>query len=123
MNILYITSEVPYPLTSGYLRHFHFLQALAQHHSLTLLSMTRRGPLHPEAAAVLGPLLKRFEVFGVRGRRGGRVRRAFRMRRCAREVRRAVGPHFASAPTGVVGVPGKGTFPAFGAVKRGPPGV
>lgn len=120
MNILYITSEVPYPLTSGYLRHFHFLQALAQHHTLTLLSMTRRGPLHPDAAAVLGPLLKRFEVFGVRGRRGGRVHRALRMRRCARELRRAVAAHLASEATDVVVLTGKDTFPALRAINGVP---
>jgi polysaccharide biosynthesis protein PslH len=117
MNILYITSEVPYPLTSGYLRHFHFLQALSQHHSISLLSLTRRGRLHPDAYAALGPFLKRFEVFGARDRpRGGRLRRVLRMRLAARELKRAVAAHLAAGATDVVVLTGKDTFPAVRAV-------
>src|SRR5204863_8627146 len=39
VNVLYITAEVPYPLTSGYLRHFHFLAGLSRKHTITHLSL------------------------------------------------------------------------------------
>ncbi len=28
MRILYVTADLPWPLTSGYLRHYHFIRAL-----------------------------------------------------------------------------------------------
>jgi glycosyltransferase involved in cell wall biosynthesis len=38
MKILYIASGFPYPLTSGYLRHYHFIKGLSKHHQITLVS-------------------------------------------------------------------------------------
>lgn len=39
MKILYLTNGFPYPLTSGYLRHYHFIKELSRHHSITLASL------------------------------------------------------------------------------------
>jgi glycosyltransferase involved in cell wall biosynthesis len=47
MRILYVTADLPWPLTSGYLRHFHFLRALGERHDVTLLSLM--GPAHTPA--------------------------------------------------------------------------
>jgi hypothetical protein len=43
MRVLYVTSGFPYPLTSGYLRHFHLTDALSRaDHDVTLASLV--GP-------------------------------------------------------------------------------
>jgi len=44
MRLLYVTADLPWPLTSGYLRHYHFIRALSERHEITLLSL--RGPDH-----------------------------------------------------------------------------
>lgn len=46
MRILYVTADLPWPLTSGYLRHYHFIRALSAGHDVTLLSMAapEHGP-------------------------------------------------------------------------------
>jgi polysaccharide biosynthesis protein PslH len=117
VKVLYVTAEVPYPLTSGYLRHFHFLRGLARDHAITHLSLTRRSVLHPEARAVLAPLVERLEVFGTgRTASDGRVRRSLRLRRAARELRGAVAARVAANDIDVVFVSGKDTFPAVRAV-------
>lgn len=55
MRILYLTNGFPYPLTSGYLRQYHFIKKLAQKHQITLLSITGRNfiPDHADAMASL----------------------------------------------------------------------
>lgn len=47
MRILYVTADLPWPLTSGYLRHYHFIRALSAEHEITLLSL--RAPGHGAA--------------------------------------------------------------------------
>ncbi len=39
MRILYLTNDFPYPLTSGYLRHYFLIKELSQRHTITLLSI------------------------------------------------------------------------------------
>lgn len=54
MRILYVTADLPWPLTSGYLRHYHFIRALSADHDITLLSL--RAPGHgPADIAALEP--------------------------------------------------------------------
>ncbi len=43
MRILYLTNGFPYPLTSGYLRHYFFIKELAKQHKITLLSIVARN--------------------------------------------------------------------------------
>jgi glycosyltransferase involved in cell wall biosynthesis len=113
MRIAYVTAELPYPLTSGYLRHFHFIQALSRRHAVTLLSLSRRAPIPAEAPAVLRPMLERLEVFGSAG---GRLPRAVRLRRAAVELGRSLASLAASGAVDVVLFSGKDTFPALRAV-------
>src|SRR5918998_2575115 len=40
MRIMYLTNGFPYPLTSGYLRHYFLIRELSQRHAVTLLSIT-----------------------------------------------------------------------------------
>jgi polysaccharide biosynthesis protein PslH len=54
MRILYVTADVPWPLTSGYLRHYYFIRALSSRHGVSLLSL--QAPEHgPEDIAALAP--------------------------------------------------------------------
>jgi polysaccharide biosynthesis protein PslH len=54
MRILYVTADLPWPLTSGYLRHYHFIRALSARHRVSLLSLS--SPEHrPEDVAALEP--------------------------------------------------------------------
>jgi polysaccharide biosynthesis protein PslH len=52
MRILYVTNSFPYPLTSGYLRHYHLLAGLAARHRVHLLSMVGADHLPSDRAAV-----------------------------------------------------------------------
>lgn len=42
MRIVYLGSGLPFPLTSGLLRHYHLIRELSQRHDVTLLALT--GP-------------------------------------------------------------------------------
>ncbi|MFZ6004402.1 MAG: glycosyltransferase [Actinomycetota bacterium] len=76
MDLLYITNGFPFPLTSGYLRHYHLLRELAPRHRVTLLSMVGPGfePAHREA---LAPFVDAIHTFGAGpgGTRLAKVRR------------------------------------------------
>jgi glycosyltransferase involved in cell wall biosynthesis len=120
LNVLYLTAEVPYPLTSGYLRHYHLLKGLARRHALTLLSLTRRPHVPLEAHTALSPLAQRVEVFGGVGAADGGLHRALRLRLAAGELRGAVATHLAKGATDVVVLSGKDTFPAVHAIRDVP---
>src|SRR5919201_695071 len=105
MRIAYVTAEVPYPLTSGYLRHFHFLHSLSGEHAITLLSRSRRGALDPASRTALGPFVERLEVFPYSGGVVARRRAALRLREA-----------LACCEADVVLFSGKDTFPALRAV-------
>jgi len=60
MRILYVTNGFPFPLTSGYLRHFFLLRELASRHSVALLSLVGADfrPEHAQAlAGVADPIV------------------------------------------------------------------
>lgn len=119
MKVLYVTAEVPYPLSSGYLRHFELLRGLGHEHAVTYLSLTRRAMLAPQARGVLAPHVVTMEVFGG-GRGGGKVRRAVRLRRAAHRLGRATAAHVAAGDADVVLLSGKDTFPALRAIGGAP---
>ena len=78
MRVLYLTNGFPYPLTSGYLRHYHLIRELTARHEISLLSMAG-GTFRVEDAAALRPMVERVEVFA--NRRGtpvGKVTRRLR---------------------------------------------
>ena len=62
MRILYITNGFPFPLTSGYLRHYYLLRELAARHRITLLSLVRPS-YRPEHAQALAPWVEHVETF------------------------------------------------------------
>jgi polysaccharide biosynthesis protein PslH len=119
VKVLYVTAEVPYPLSTGYLRHFEMLRGLGREHAVTYLSLTRRATLPPQARAALAPHVATMEVFGG-GRGGGRVRRAVRLRRAADRLGRAAAAHLAAGDADVVLLSGKDTFPALRAIGDAP---
>lgn len=47
MRVLYVTSGLPFPLTSGKLRHYFLARGLAERHSVTLLALIS-GAVDPE---------------------------------------------------------------------------
>jgi glycosyltransferase involved in cell wall biosynthesis len=121
VNVLYVTAEVPYPLTSGYLRHFHFLAGLSHRHTITHLSLTRRGAVSPEARAALAPFVERLEVVGPDSRRdAGRLRRSLELRRTATELRERASAELADGNIDVIFLSGKDTFPVLRAATRMP---
>lgn len=63
MRILYITPELPFPLTSGFLRHYFFIRGLSERHSVTLFSPTCRPQTCDEGIRELRRFAQRVEVF------------------------------------------------------------
>ncbi len=58
VQLLYVTNGFPYPLTSGYLRHYFLIRELSERHSITLLSIV--GATHDEShVAALAPYTER----------------------------------------------------------------
>ncbi|MCZ7573781.1 MAG: glycosyltransferase [Ardenticatenaceae bacterium] len=62
MRILYLTNGFPYPLTSGYLRHYFLIKELARHHAITLLSVVN-ARFVPEHARAMAPFIERVLTF------------------------------------------------------------
>lgn len=120
MRVLYVTAELPWPLSSGYLRHFHFLRALGTRHEVTLLSLTGRGPVSAEVAATLAPYVRRLRVFGADPVAGTAAARAAQLRRAARRLAGAVHEELAAARCDVVLLSGKDTMPALRALRDAP---
>lgn len=52
MRITYVTSGLPYPLTSGKLRHYFLMRGLAERHEVTLLALTSGSPDHDHVREV-----------------------------------------------------------------------
>jgi polysaccharide biosynthesis protein PslH len=73
MRVLYLTNGFPFPLTSGYLRHYFLIRELAADHRITLLSLVGQR-FQPEDAEALRPMLEHLEVFsGATRSRLGRI--------------------------------------------------
>lgn len=68
MRILYLTNGFPYPLTSGYLRHYFFIRELSQRHQITLLSLVDSS-FTPDHAEAMAPFTEKVFTFKVTGRR------------------------------------------------------
>lgn len=62
MRILYVTGGFPYPLTSGYLRHYFLIKELSRRHRITLLSVVGAN-FTAEHGAALGPFTERVLTF------------------------------------------------------------
>lgn len=71
MKLIYITGGFPYPLTSGFLRHYHLLERLARDHEIKLFSMLRNAqePGDREAVEALGVEVRTFDGYSTPARR------------------------------------------------------
>lgn len=123
MRILYVTADLPWPLTSGYLRHYHFIRALSANHDITLLSL--RAPDHgPADIAALEPYTEAIVTEpSARGRRPLllKVRDRLRILAAGGDVAAArlgaTGARLAEErPFDVLLLSGKRTMPALGAL-------
>jgi glycosyltransferase involved in cell wall biosynthesis len=75
MRVLYLTNGFPFPLTSGYLRHYYLIRELSQWHQITLLSVV--GPsFRAEHAEALRPYTGRVLTFRSSGRGRSRAGKA-----------------------------------------------
>jgi polysaccharide biosynthesis protein PslH len=77
MRILYITNGFPWPLTSGFLRHYHFVRRLAPRHEVTLLSIVG-GDFRQEHIEGLEPYTSAIQTFRSTGRSRSPWRKATR---------------------------------------------
>ncbi|MBX3011389.1 MAG: glycosyltransferase [Caldilineaceae bacterium] len=64
MRILYIIPTFQHPKVRGSLRHYHFIRALAERHTITLLTLVR-SPIAPEAMAEMAGYTERIFTFPV----------------------------------------------------------
>lgn len=62
MRILFITDGFPYPLTSGYLRHYHLIRVLSEKHDITLFSAVDAS-FKPDHATAMTPYTSRVMTF------------------------------------------------------------
>jgi polysaccharide biosynthesis protein PslH len=74
MKVLYLTNGFPYPLTSGYLRHYFFIRELARLHQVTLLSVVR-PTFTPEHAEAMRPYTEEVLTFVAEAKGGSRRRK------------------------------------------------
>jgi len=126
MRILYLTNGFPYPLTSGYLRHYFLIRELAQSHSITLLSLTR-ADFVAEHTEAMSPFTERVLTFTAAANGGSPARKALnRARRLAgrdqavREMCAAVERITAERPFDVVLFSGRQTFPVMRSLHKLP---
>lgn len=62
MRILFITDGFPYPLTSGYLRHYHLIRVLSEKHEVVLFSAVDAS-FKQEYADAMAPFTSRVMTF------------------------------------------------------------
>jgi len=120
MHVCYLTNGFPFPLTSGYLRHFHLVRELARDHEVTLLSLAGRG-YRPEHAAALAPYTRQTMAFPTQ-RTSSVLRpltRRLRVEPAVRQMARTAARLNAETPFDAVVVSGKATAPVLDAL----PGV
>jgi glycosyltransferase involved in cell wall biosynthesis len=75
VRLLYVTNGFPWPLTSGYLRHYFLLRELAPRHDVTLLSLVGADHTADDVEA-LAPFVDRVLTFRTASRSRSRVRKA-----------------------------------------------
>jgi hypothetical protein len=125
MRILYITNGFPYPLTSGYLRHYFLIRELARRHSVTLLSLVKND-YRAEYAEAMCSFVEELRTFPLVARASGKLGRVLQDARyvlaaepAVREMSRIAALLHQREGFDAVLVSGKQTVPAL----RGLPGV
>jgi sugar transferase (PEP-CTERM/EpsH1 system associated) len=122
MRILYLTNGFPYPLTSGYLRHYYLIKELSREHAITLLAIV--GPnFAAENVAALEPFTEQVQTFvstsksgSLRSKAIGRVRSlagSAQADEAVRQMRAAIERLSSTERFDVVVFSGKRTFPAI----------
>ena len=122
MRILYLTNGFPYPLTSGYLRHYYLIKELSREHAITLLAIV--GPnFAAENVAALEPFTEQVQTFvstskagSLRSKAIGRVRSlagSAQADEAVRKMRAAIERLSSEERFDVVLFSGKRTFPAI----------
>lgn len=123
MRLLYVTSGFPFPLTSGYLRHYHLLAGLAERHEITLLSLAGDG-FRREHADALAEIVAEVRVFRRPPRRRLPARAAALVLgspgAAARALARAAEDLVSGEGFGAAILSGKDTFPALAPLARLP---
>lgn len=123
MRVLYVTNGFPYPLTSGYLRHYFLIRELAADHAITLLSLTGNG-FRDSDLEELEPLTERAIAFRDRARLAfvGKVERRMRSilpsvgRGAIAQLARTAAEQHARQPFDAMVFSGKSTWPVLAAV-------
>lgn len=77
MRLLYISNGFPYPLTSGFLRHYFLLRELSRSYAITLLSLVGPGFREDHVEAVR-PFTEEVHTFRSTSRRRSRADKALR---------------------------------------------
>ena len=126
-RVLYLVNGFPWPLTSGYLRHYHAIRELsARGHRITLMAIVS-SDFRPEDRAALEPFTERtVTVESTRRSRSLRHRATRRLgamsigESAARRLRGEVAEAVREVPYDVVLFSGKRTFPALAAARAVP---
>ena len=120
LRILLLVNSFPWPLTSGYLRHYHLIRELsARGHRISLLAIVPAG-FAPEDRAQLEPFTERIITVDSHRRTRSIRRRAERRigsmsvgESAVRRLRGEVAALLAEVPHDVVLFSGKRTYPAL----------
>ncbi len=123
LRILYLANGFPWPLTSGYLRHYFLIRELARRgHRISLLTIVPSG-FEPADRAELEPFTERIVTVDSHRRTRSFRRRAQRRiesasigETAARRLRDEVETIVATVPHDVALFSGRRTYPALGAV-------
>lgn len=123
MRILYITNDLPWPLTRGYLRHYHMIRELSASHAITLLTLVQRGHGTDDAAALSAFTEQVVGVASTSGRTGLATRIGVRVGgltvggdRAALELGRLGTQLHATTPFDAMLLSGKRTYPVLSAL-------
>jgi sugar transferase (PEP-CTERM/EpsH1 system associated) len=126
MRILYLTNGFPYPLTSGYLRHYFLIKELSQRHAITLLSIVGAN-FGAENIAALQPFTERVLTFASKSKSGSLKSKALgRLKsltgagqgdQAVRQMREAVERMTQQEPFDAVLFSGKRTYPAIAGIR------
>jgi glycosyltransferase involved in cell wall biosynthesis len=119
MRILYVTNGFPFPLTSGYLRHYFLIKELSQRHSITLLSFVPAG-FDGGNQAALEPYTEALQVIrrresnrGITGKFVHAARLAAGVESATRQMRSAVARLSSRQPFDLAVLSGKHTLPVL----------
>ena len=120
LRILFLVNGFPWPLTSGYLRHYHMIRELSERgHRVSLLAITPTGFV-PEDRTHLEPFTERIVTVDSHRRSRSLRRRAERRlssisvgEGAVRQLRDEVAALVADVPHDVVLFSGKRTYPAL----------